>query len=160
MKLQKIFTSTVAILALSFVSIAQDVTVAVDVKANVKPISPYIYGANNATTTATAIRWGGNRATTYNWENNFSNAGKDYNNISDNYFTDGIASQDQTIPAIAITNSVKTTESRSQYSLVTLQAAGFVAHDGNGTVTDAQKAPSNRWDSIIFRKGSVKMLYN
>src|SRR5579862_910665 len=60
-----------------------DVTVAVD-PSNKHPISPYIYGINNASIiddlpiALTLDRAGGNRATAYNWETNASNAGKDY----------------------------------------------------------------------------------
>ena len=41
---------------------------------NVHPISPYIYGNNgfndNSAANMTASRQGGNRLTSYNWENN------------------------------------------------------------------------------------------
>ncbi len=133
-------------------------SISIDVKADVKPISPLIYGANNPTTNATAIRWGGNRTTAYNWENNFSNAGEDYNNISDRFFLNGVSTQEQSIPAIPIVNMVRTANTRKQYTLVTLQAAGFVAADANGAVTLEQIAPSSRWDSVVFRKGSVYSL--
>lgn len=65
---------------------------AVDVAANRKPISPYIYGLHYTTEAlATELslpvrRWGGNDKTRYNWTNNLSNNGSDYyfeNNTAD-----------------------------------------------------------------------------
>ena len=61
-------------------------TVQIDVKSNVHSISPYIYGANASFDKATATRWGGNRSSSYNWENNASNGGNDYNFVSDNHY--------------------------------------------------------------------------
>jgi len=56
---------------------------------NVQAISPYIYGVNDgsqlASTHATISRVGGNRMTAYNWENNASNAGSDYQFENDDY---------------------------------------------------------------------------
>ena len=53
------------------------------------PISPLIYGSNGQSSdwdqNITGRRLGGNRLTGYNWENNYSNAGTDYINESDNY---------------------------------------------------------------------------
>src|SRR5271169_6398105 len=66
-------------------------TVSVIVNPAIKhPISPYIYGINFATqidgapSALTLDRWGGNRATAYNWETNASNAGSDYQYENDN----------------------------------------------------------------------------
>ncbi|WP_052487076.1 cellulose binding domain-containing protein [Gordoniibacillus kamchatkensis] len=60
----------------------------VDTSADRAPISPYIYGTNEDLAGIDkwgARRIGGNRMSTYNWENNASNAGADYFNRSDNY---------------------------------------------------------------------------
>lgn len=56
--------------------------VVVDTRAISRPISPYIYGINGVEPTEgndvfTLIRFGGTRVSTYNWENNASNAGHD-----------------------------------------------------------------------------------
>lgn len=144
----------VSIVCCSSLSVWAQQTVSVNVKADVKPISPLIYGANNPTSLATAVRWGGNRTSAYNWENNYSNAGADYNHISDRFFLSNVNAQEQAIPAIPIIKMVKTANQRKQYTLVTLQAAGFVSADANGAVTEEQEAPSYRWDSVIFRKGA------
>jgi hypothetical protein len=59
-----------------------DVTVEVRTDADVRTISPLIYGTNGAPDIAKnrqgAVRAGGNRYTAYNWETNASNAGSDY----------------------------------------------------------------------------------
>ena len=52
-------------------------------------ISPYIYGVNDGSQAAavhsTIVRTGGNRLTAYDWENNASNAGSDYQFENDDY---------------------------------------------------------------------------
>src|ERR1017187_8701937 len=53
------------------------------------PIFPYIYGNNqplwkSAGKLYSLTRIGGNRMTAYNWENNASNAGSDWQHQSDN----------------------------------------------------------------------------
>ena len=64
-----------------------DVTVAVDFSGEKTEISEYIYGVNDWADTedATCLRQGGNRYTGYNWENNYSNAGRDWHHYSDTY---------------------------------------------------------------------------
>src|SRR5688572_16092840 len=61
----------------------------VDVSTANRPISPLIYGTNSDAVTAadgvTFRRQGGNRLTGYNWENNASNAGSDWEHSSDGY---------------------------------------------------------------------------
>ena len=63
--------------------------VSVDLSGEKKSVSPYIYGINDAgylsDVTVNAVRQGGNRYSAYNWENNYSNAGSDWKNSSDNY---------------------------------------------------------------------------
>src|SRR5689334_22923437 len=71
-----------------------DVAVKVDSSTARRPISPLIYGLNapDAATVAQArpglLRLGGNRWTAYNWRNNDSNAGSDYNFQNDGYLSD------------------------------------------------------------------------
>ncbi|MFI5201626.1 MAG: hypothetical protein ACHQNE_04520, partial [Candidatus Kapaibacterium sp.] len=95
-------------------------------------ISPLIYGSNGQSNdrdeNITARRIGGNRLTGYNWENNASNAGTDYLNHSDDYLTyvSGISGADALKPGIVITAFHDTSILMNCYSLVTLQAAGYV----------------------------------
>ena len=59
----------------------------------VHAISPYVYGVNDGAKAASAgasiVRSGGNRLTAFNWENNASNAGSDYQFENDDYMCSG-----------------------------------------------------------------------
>src|SRR5262245_21432089 len=63
---------------------AASVALVVNVGANRKPISPYIYGLNFVKESfANEIdlpvrRWGGNHTTRYNWQQNYLNHGSDW----------------------------------------------------------------------------------
>ena len=83
-------TLIVALSVIPCVGFAQK-TVEIDVKKNVHEISKYIYGTNEPYDGATATRWGGNRSSSYNWENNASNGGNDYEFISDNFYDYSVA---------------------------------------------------------------------
>ncbi len=97
----------------------------------VKPISPYIYGANSSViTNATGQRLGGNRWTAYNWENNDSNAGSDYHFQNDNYLSSS------TTPGAAVLSTLQTAATKGQAVLLTIPTNGYVSADrlGNGDV--------------------------
>jgi hypothetical protein len=74
---------------------ATDVVFTVDVGQGMWPISQDIYGMNSPgpkaavdpSLRATSERLGGNRLSAYNWENNASNAGKDYKFQNDGYLS-------------------------------------------------------------------------
>ncbi len=96
------------LLASTLISFAQEVNFTISVTDSLQPISPYIYGTNQILAGNggwTALRQGGNRLTGYNWENNASNAGSDYNQQSYNYLCDveGISHTNATIPGIVTT---------------------------------------------------------
>lgn len=119
-------------------------------------ISPYVYGANQVDGSAvkfTSQRQGGNRLTAYNWENNYSNAGSDWQQSSDTYMCDNAALC--SAPGAAITQFVDAARAAGAYPLVTLQMAGYVSADAKGTVTEAEVAPSARWKKVVARKGSA-----
>ena len=87
---------TVAIIALSTAQ-AQSYNAVVDinVQANRHSISPYIYGANGMTNAAqlsdlglSFVRWGGNAASTYNWQLHTYNSGSDW--YFENYRMGGV----------------------------------------------------------------------
>ncbi|HVO74340.1 MAG TPA: glycoside hydrolase family 44 protein [Ignavibacteriaceae bacterium] len=136
----------------------QPVNFNIYVKDSLNPISPYIYGTNQLLTGEenwTALRQGGNRMTGYNWENNASNAGSDYFHSSDNYLTWISGIQNENEPGIVTTTFRDKSIELNAYSLVTLQLAGFVAKDKNGTVSESETAPSSRWAKVQFVKGSA-----
>ncbi len=119
-----------------------------------KAISPFIYGTNDVYQNAGSKRMGGNRLTSYNWENNASNAGRDWYHESDNYVP-----WQQSVPVNrydsageAIKSFHQRSLSQHAYSLVTLPLIGHVARDKNGAVAESQSAPSSRWTSVEFRK--------
>lgn len=133
-----------------------DMNITVDLGGTAKKISPYIYGINEygktgeyKNVTAHAVRQGGNRMTAYNWETNASNAGSDWKYSSD----DNLSKSDR--PADCAQNFSADGEKYGfDYKLTTLQMAGYVAADKNGPVTEAEAAPSERWNKVEFTKRS------
>ena len=136
-------------------SYAMNVSVRLD--GETKAISPYIYGINEygnvdnlKNVTVHAVRQGGNRYTAYNWETNYSNAGEDWHNSSDTNIgddTDGAAYAAQKL-------SEECGKYDIPYKMTTLQMAGYVAADKNGTVSESEAAPSARWNEVKFSKES------
>lgn len=108
---------------------AADVTFAVDTSAQVHAISRYVYGKNfNGRTWAqepnlTLNRLGGNRWSAYNWENNASNAGSDYNSQSDSYLGGG------NTPGEAVRAHVANARAAGGATLVTVPMLGWAAAD-------------------------------
>jgi mannan endo-1,4-beta-mannosidase len=126
-------------------------------------ISPFIYGSNGQSSddeaNIRARRLGGNRMTGYNWENNASNMGSDYDASSsnDNYMTwvMGIPPSQENIPGIVLTAFHNTSDAMGCYTVLTLPAAGYVSRDKNGPVGQPEQAPSPRWRQVRFEKGSA-----
>lgn len=137
------------------------VTLNIDPSLERAAISPYIYGSNQPLTGTegwTARRSGGNRLTGYNWENNASSAGSDWNHSSDNFIpaNEGVPAGQSEVPGIGVTYfHDKAQAAQTPYTLLTLQMAGYVAKDKNGTVTEAETAPSSRWVPVLPAKGSA-----
>jgi hypothetical protein len=155
----------VALASFAGAAFADTVQIQIDAGADPTPIFPAIYGANdwqrNSTSHSTGYtlqRLGGNRLTSYNWENNASNAGNDWYHSSDGYLVSGLSSEDQATPGMAVTRCIDHANANGNPSLVTLQLAGFVAADKSGTVTAAQVAPSSRWKRVQITKGSALSL--
>ena len=124
-----------------------------------KTVSPYIYGVScelmDKDVAATSIRAGGNRFSSYNWENNSSNAGSDWKHASDGYFQQLLPDELDGVPGGAAINlSRKCAEKNNAYSLMTLQMAGYTAADFRGTVKEEEAAPSERWNRVEFKKDS------
>ncbi len=134
-----------------------DMTVTVDLSGSGKAISPYIFGINEyghqddlKKLSVHAVRQGGNRMTAYNWETNASNAGSDWKHSSDN----NLSKSDE--PADCVQQlSAEGTKYGFDYKLTTLQLAGYVAADKDGPVSEAEAAPSARWNAVKLTKGSA-----
>jgi hypothetical protein len=128
-------------------------------------ISPGIYGYNTVPCTPDNVntflpkanlkaeRIGGNRLTGYNWENNASNAGSDWNQNSDNFLEHNPVATAQG-PGGTMITFMDRCKNLNLYSTIQLPMAGYVAADMNGSVTQDQTAPSSRWKKVVFRKGS------
>jgi hypothetical protein len=117
-------------------------------------ISRFIYGMNASVDTEapytgafpwygavppaaiTFDRFGGNRYSAYNWENNFSHAGVDYLHQNDDFLSSSRA------PAAAVVSRVARARQRGAATLVTVPMLSHVAGDGNGPVDtlDATRA--------------------
>lgn len=119
-------------------------------------ISPYVYGANDTPhqhVPWTIHRFGGNAATTYNWETNFDNAGSDWQQSSGYGWSMRHTPESmRTTPAAAIINHHETSLKMGAESIIQVNLMGFVAADGNGPVTEAEQAPSKRWKRVVPKK--------
>ncbi len=153
---RKIAVSLITIILGHLSLFAFEISFSINTENERKPISPYIYGTNQLLTESenwSLRRSGGNRWTGYNWENNASNAGSDWNHSSDSYLGGG------NIPGKAITDRHEVSIAANRASLVTIPMAGYVSRDKDGTVTQAQTAPSNRWNKIAFVKPAPFVAY-
>ena len=129
-----------------------DMNITVDLKGGRKEISPLIYGVNQYTSPlkdvrATAVRQGGNRMTAYNWETNASNAGSDWKHSSDT----NLSESDDPADCVQVL-SKDAAKYNVGYKLTTLQLAGYVAADKDGPVSEAETAPSDRWNKVVLTK--------
>jgi len=148
-------TATIMFLLTVFFAGAQKRAVfTIQTTAERKPISPFIYGTNDPYGYAGSKRLGGNRLTNYNWENNASNAGRDWYHESDNYvpWQQGVPDSEYDSAGAAMKYFHQRSLQQGAYSLVTLPLAGHVARDKNGAISESQAAPSSRWTSVEFRK--------
>lgn len=118
------------------------------------PVSPLIYGSNQdySGLSWTIRRYGGNRTTGYNWENNYSSAGSDWQQSSDDWLVSNDHIPNGRIPGVVLTTFHDRSLAMGAASIVTLQMAGYVAADAKGTVTQAETAPSPRWVRVVPKK--------
>jgi mannan endo-1,4-beta-mannosidase len=141
---------------------ATDVNVTVDTGADVREISPLIYGSNaqggDAEANVAAVRSGGNRMTGYNWETNYSSAGNDWQHSNDDFLVGRLPADQWRVPGIAVTRFHEYAASLGAADVVTLQMAGYVAADNRGPVPPEQTAPSPRWVKVEFAKGAPFLL--
>lgn len=143
-----------------------NVAVTVDPAADRRPISPYIYGDNgqDGGHRPTARRQGGNRLTAYNWENNYSNAGSDYDYQNDSYlpWALGIPSGQHRSPGIVMAAFHDISLAAGAYTLLSAPMIGWVARDGDGPCATwngsqwvfDQRPPGPRWRQLQDLKGS------
>ena len=133
-----------------------NMNVTVDFSREKKKISPLIYGVNQygnedyfSDLNINAVRQGGNRMTAYNWETNASNAGSDWLHSSD----DNLSKSDRPADCVQVLSDMGTKHG-FDYKLATLQLAGYVAADKNGSVSEDEAAPSDRWNKVEMTKNA------
>lgn len=136
------------------------VTFAIDVSKNNHAISPYIYcqsaGTQSSADMATLaqtnglrlVREGGNRFSAYNWENNASNAGADYQFQNDAYLSSS------SNPGAAFDGVLTTADSGTIAAMVTGQLGDYVSADknGDGDVTKVANYLSTRFKKNVYTK--------
>lgn len=120
-------------------------------------ISPYIYGLNvdknfshSTIDPATMVRLGGNRLTGFNWENNASNAGADWQHYSDDYLSrETVVGSDGNVPGSVALQFVKNCHNAGQFPLMTIPICYSVAADKNGPVNQGD---ASRWRTMLPKK--------
>lgn len=144
-----------------------EVALTVTTTADVHPISPLIYGVNlangvacsNAKARFAMCRLGGNPWSTYNWENNASNAGADSMLCSENNAALGASSD----PALTVTSLVTEAGEKSASAVVTVPLLDYVAADKtagspyplcSGDVTKSANYQTTRLRHNQARKGA------
>jgi hypothetical protein len=105
-------------------------------------------GASSVPNGLTFDRLGGNRLTAYNWETNYSNAGRDYNYQNDDLFPG-------TVPASAVTNVITADQNANLATLFTVQMQGLVAADKNGPINPPTPVDLSRFKTVVFKKSTV-----
>lgn len=129
------------------------------------PISPLIYGYNQNHEDSThremnllSRRLGGNRMSTFNWEENVENSGEGTNS-SFCYIHGTILNaewNDQFIAGSAYRKFHQDNLDAGLTSIITVPLLGWVAADKERTVhTSPQGADSLRWKELVYRKGSA-----
>lgn len=138
---------------------AGDVTFTINSQSQ-KAISPFIYGTNfegdpsrwdGTSRNLTFSRFGGNRLSTYNWENNASNAGSDWHHQNDGYLGGGDK------PGEAVRSRIEMTHLTGAAALVTVPMLGHVAEDknGDGDVANGGDYLTRRFEQTRAKKGTI-----
>ena len=143
---------------------AGDLTFEVDAGKVIRTISPYVYGLNSQRddgANTTVRRMGGNRQTGYNWENNASNAGNDYNHQSDEWPCTAMGYTDCNVPGAQFLDFARANKALGADTLATIPIVDYVTADKKGKVAEADKAPSARWVKSIAKKpGALSLTPN
>jgi hypothetical protein len=98
---------------------------------------PAVWGGATPPTEMTLNRMGGNRLSAYNWENNYSNAGADFNFQNDQYLSSS------TTPGQAVRSRANASFARNQAFMATIPMLGHVSADAcncNVGTSDADRA--------------------
>lgn len=126
-----------------------EINVSIDTSLDRKAISRYIYGINDTASLsgirATALNQTGNDFMTYNWENNFSNAGESYLAANRDVIADRY-NRHSSDPAVAADGLITTANhNHIDFTIASLPTIGYVAADSYGPLLNSEVAPSDRW---------------
>lgn len=135
---------------------SRPILLTVDAKSAGMPISPYVYGTNLSAWNGrqrylTFGRGGGNRMTAYNWENNASNAGSDWDHQNDDFLGGGDT------PGEVYRSAVDAAIKAGKGYLVTIPLVDYVAADknGGGDVAQTPNYLQTRFKQNRAKKGSA-----
>ena len=136
-----------------------DITITIHANQGARPISPYVYGVNNggqaAAHHASIVRIGGNRLTAYNWENNASNAGSDYQFENDDFLCSGVTCQpNNNAPGAYLKFVVDQASAAGAATLVTVPIVDYVSAD-KSPGGDVRNSGSN-YLQTRFKQNKVK----
>ncbi|MBQ8727429.1 MAG: hypothetical protein IJY83_02930 [Oscillospiraceae bacterium] len=160
------FSATAVLLMSSVQKINADETIEIDVSVDTsldrKAISRYIYGINDTASLsgvrATALNQTGNDFMTYNWENNYSNAGESYLAANRDVIADRYNRQSSD-PAVAADGLITTANhNHIDFTIASLPTIGYVAADAYGPLLNSEVAPSDRWVKTYTNKSGEYLL--
>lgn len=127
-----------------------DVIFEIDLAAEGRPISPFLYGTNTPARLAerpgelTLARLSGNRFSTYNWETNASSAGKHSDHANDG---DLVLDPHDNRPGAPVLAAAAEAAGHTAALLVTVPALGWVAADTTGVVASGTPIASRFFPS-------------
>ncbi len=164
----KLFVRTLCIISVCLIALplisspvvfgsSSNVQINVNLSGGRLSISPYIYGVTTETditdTKVSSIIQSSVRYSSYNWENNSSNAGTLFYHTSDLFLTEGISDLIKHQPGVVSTQLSKfATVNDIPYTVVTLPMLDYVAKDSKGPVLEEENAPSDRWVRLYVTK--------
>ncbi len=161
------FSAAAVLLMPSVQKINADETIEIDVSIDTsldrKAISRYIYGINDTASLsgirATALNQTGNDFMTYNWENNFSNAGESYLAANRDVIADRY-NRHSSDPAVAADGLITTANhNHIDFKIASLPTIGYVAADSYGPLLNSEVAPSDRWiKTYTSKQGEYSLL--
>lgn len=137
----RMLTSAIVSVVLPMTLLAADPDVKIDIDASkaIGQISPLVYGINHNDFSKRPhipfTRQGGNRMTAWNWENNASNAGNDWQHQNDAYLGGGDT------PGEVARSFLEPAMKAGKTAILTIPMAGYVAADKKGD-GDVNKTPN------------------
>jgi hypothetical protein len=135
-----------------------DITFDIQANQGAHAISPYVYGVNNGNQAAphhaTIVRNGGNRLTAFNWENNASNAGSDYEFENDDFLCGGNCQPNDNAPGAYLKLIVDQAVAANAAALITVPIVDYVSAD-KSPAGDVRNSGSN-YLMTRFKQNGVK----